>query len=256
MMTPDLMLRAVLAGLAGAQMPDLPAGRGLVHLTARTGGKPLRRWWAEGSNLAAALSSGLTQMPAGVGTLELTLCGPAEPLQPSRLTRAACNEFRGLFGLEMRAAGGVARISPLEMLTRNLGPNAALRLLAAELGRPGLATRWCFGADQWLVDLATCRATRLHRGQIVLPQTAVTQDSVAEMAAAMQGWMVRQVAVSGGHDLQILARLGDVFRGQQHGAAVHGLCLSGAGGGSGCGCGRGDGAEFPLQFQRLLPGRG
>ena len=197
MMTPDLMLRAVLAGLAGAQMPDLPAGRGLVHLTARTGGKPLRRWWAEGSNLAAALSSGLTQMPAGVGTLELTLCGPAEPLQPSRLTRAACNEFRGLFGLEMRAAGGVARISPLEMLTRNLGPTAALRLLAAELGRPGLATRWCFGADQWLVDLATCRATRLHRGQIVLPQTAVTQDSVAEMAAAMQGWMVRQVGHTG-----------------------------------------------------------
>ena len=201
MMAPDLIFRAVQAGLAGAKMPPLPAGRGLVHLTARAKGKPLARVWAEAGDLASALAQGLAQglaqMPSAAETLELTLAGPAEPLHPNRLTRAACNQFRGLFGLEMRAAGRVARISPLEMLTRNLGPNAALKLLAAELDQPKLATRWSFAADQWLVDLTAHRATRLFRGQIVLPQGAVTQSSVAAMAEAMQGWLVRQVGPTG-----------------------------------------------------------
>lgn len=197
MMAPDLMLRAVLAGMASGEMPALPAGRGLVHLTARRGGRPLIRLWAEGADLAAALASGLAQMPKGTETLELTVAGPAEPLHPKHLTRAASNQIRGLFGLEMRTAGLVARISPLEMVIRNLGPNAALKRLAAELGDPKLATRWRFGADQWLVDLSLDRATRLHRGQIVLPQAAVTATSVAAMADAMQGWMMRQVGASG-----------------------------------------------------------
>jgi hypothetical protein len=195
-MAPDLMLRAVRAGLAGAPLPALPEGRGLVHLTARAGGRPLRRLWAEGGDLAAALAAGLAEMPEAK-TLELTFAGPAEPLHPKDLTRAACNLFRALQGLEMRAAGRVVRISPLEMITRNLGPNAALERLAAELDHPKLATRWRFGADQWLLDLSAGRAMRLFRGQVVLPQAAVTAASVADMAAAMQGWMLRQVGESG-----------------------------------------------------------
>ena len=197
MMASEVMLRAVRAGLSGAALPPMPAGRGLVHVTARAGGRSLARFWVEAGDLAAALAQGLARVPGGAETLELTLAGPVQPLHPKDLTRAECNRFRGLGGLEMRAGGRVARISPLEMVTRNLGPAAAMRLLAAELGGPKLATRWSFPADQWLVDLVEGRATRLHRGQIVLPQAAVTAASVAEMAAAMQGWMVGQVAASG-----------------------------------------------------------
>lgn len=170
---------------------------GALHLTCRAKGCAMDRRWSTAARLADDLTTICNLATAPITTIELTIVKAACPLQLAQLSRALSNDTRGLLGFELRAGTRVARIGPLETVTRNLGPKAAFDRLAAELDHPALATRWTFAADQILIDLGRQRRHRLHRGAVVVPQTEITRASVSEMAAAMMRWLAAQVGPDG-----------------------------------------------------------
>ena len=170
---------------------------GPLHLTCRAKGRAMDRRWSTFARLADDLTAICDLATAPITTIELTIAKTARPLHPAQLGRALSNDTRGLLGFELRAGTRIARISPLETVTRNLGPKAAFDRLAAELDHPALATRWTFAADQILIDLVRQRRHRLHRGAVVVPQTAITRASTSEMATAMTRWLAAQVGPDG-----------------------------------------------------------
>lgn len=202
------LLAHVEAALAGAARPTLAlpaaiAGCRLAELALRRRGRLLHRQWAQGADLADLLAHGLDQARAALAarglateTVEITLPRDWRPLAPEDLTRARCTLIRGICGLELRGGGRLERMGPLEMLARNLGPQAALKHLAARLPAAP-AEALLFSADQILIELPARRARPLLRGQPVVPQAAITRAKVQEMAALMTGWMIRAVAPNG-----------------------------------------------------------
>lgn len=184
---------------AAAALPAELARAALVHLTLRRDGRRVATLWAEGADLAAALKAGLAGA-AEADTVEVSVPQARKKLDPRDFRRAASNRWRGLHGIELRTRdGGVQRIAPLEILTRNLGPTRAVERLAeaAGIGVEEATSLWQFRADEFLVDPARARCVRLIRGQEIVPQSAITRDGVAEMARAMTGWLVRQVGPDG-----------------------------------------------------------
>ena len=186
---------------AGGHPPALPpalADVRLFHLTFRHDGKRLASHWCDGSSLADGLADGLRAAP-GATTIELSLPGPRRKINRDDFGRAASNGWRGLNGIELRVGAARLRLAPLEMLTRNLGPSRAVEKLAETAGIPAedATGLWQFRSDEVLIDLTNRRATRLFRGQDIVPQGAITRDSVADMAAQMTAWLVRQVGKDG-----------------------------------------------------------
>lgn len=200
---------ALLAGETPA-LVDLPtdlAAQRQLHLTLRRNGALQIAFWAQGSGLADALAHGLMQARTALATaacappdmLFLDIPHGPEPLDPDDLRRARCNAFRGLYGLELRAAGRLVRMAPSVMIARNLTPKRAREVLLAELAPPpGTQVETLrFPTTQILIELPQGRARPLMRGQPVVPQTAITREKVAEMAGLMTGWMQRAIAPSG-----------------------------------------------------------
>lgn len=175
-----------------------PAGDGPFHLTFRRDGKRLAAHWCDGQSLAQALSQKL-EGAADCTTIELSVARTRKKLNRDDFSRAASNAWRGFNGIELRAGGAIHRIAPLEMITRNLGPARAVGRLAEAAGiDPEAATAlWQFRADEYLIDLRNRRCRRLFRGQEIVPQDAITRESVTRMADAMTGWLVRQVGGDG-----------------------------------------------------------
>jgi hypothetical protein len=112
------------------------------------------------------------------------------PLDPVMLRKSQGNAFRGLWGLAVRSDAGLARMGPLEMIARNLGPNAALREL-------GAGAAFQFGVQCFLLDVARGTCVRLHRGQRLVRQEDISRASVQAMADGMLGWLAGQVGVDG-----------------------------------------------------------
>lgn len=205
---PQTLLNFVQSVLAGpaATRPPLPAtiaAHRLIHLTLRAKGRRLHAAWVDGTDLADCLHCGLTAAMAAIKTaenpspttVEITLPHPATPLNPDMLRRAQANDFRGLFGIEARSATQTHRIGPLEMISRNLGPNTALQSLRDQAGTD--ATAHQFAADQFLVDLAAARGHRLFRGQRIVAQTDITRATTQDMADKMTDWLCRQIGPDG-----------------------------------------------------------
>ncbi len=183
---------------ASASAPGVPT---LVQLCFRRKGARLARVWGEGAGLAAALQDAVAKAapdPARVTHIEVTLARPGRLMVPADLTRARVNDFRGLMGIELRAPGQIARIGPLEMVTRNLGPKAALRILSRQIGLPlDKVEARAFPADQFLVEWPGGRVHRLFRGQKTVPPDAVTRASVQDMARGMEDWLLTQIRPDG-----------------------------------------------------------
>jgi hypothetical protein len=85
--------------------------------------------------------------------IEVTVARAGRLMGQADLGRAPANDFRGLMGIALGAPGKTVRMVPIEMLTRNLGPKAALRTLSREIGLPltQLEPR-AFPADQFLIE--------------------------------------------------------------------------------------------------------
>lgn len=199
--TERALLALAEAAAAGAAPPALPpalAEARLFHLTFRQDGKRLASQWHDGVSLADGLEAGLRAAP-GATTIELSLAGSRKKINPDDFGRAASSAWRGLYGVELRTGAAKHRLAPLEMLTRNLGPTRAVEKLAEAAGIPAddATGLWQFRAEEVLIDLAGRRATRLFRGQEIVPQGAISRDSVADMAAQMTAWLVRQVGKDG-----------------------------------------------------------
>ncbi len=197
----DRLAQGLAAALTG-QTPPLTFGLPTdVQLCFRARGKRLARVWGHGAGLEAALADAV----ARAGTLstpptqiEITLARPGRLMRQDDLSRARVNDFRGLYGIELRAPGTRARIGPLEMLTRNLGPRAALQALSHEIGLPlSRVQAWAFPADQFLMDWPGQRIHHLFRGQKIVPPATITRARTAEMAGLMEDWLLAQVAPSG-----------------------------------------------------------
>lgn len=197
-----LAVAAAALGRGAGPVPPLPedlAQARLFHLTFRREGRRLASHWCQAQGLATALSSGLAGADVA-DSVELSVARTRTRLNRDEFRRAASNAWRGLHGIELRAPGrGVHRIAPLEILTRNLGPSRAIERLAeaAGTGAEEATGLWQFRADEFLIDLAAGRCTRLFRGQEIVAQEAIARDSVAAMAQAMTGWLVRQVGDDG-----------------------------------------------------------
>jgi len=168
----EKVLALVRGGLAGHAVPEM-------LVTLRDRGRRVAQGWVTD---LAGLAKGHV-----FTTAEVTLAGPMEPLQAAHLRKSQANAFRGLWGL---AVQGGARMGPLEMIARNLGPNAALRQMGG-----GAAFR--FPVQCFLVDLPRGACVRLHRGQRLVRQADITQASVTRMADGMLAWLTSQVAPDG-----------------------------------------------------------
>ncbi len=197
-----LSLALAAAGRPVAEGHAAPAealkGPRLAHVTLRRAGKRLASHWSEGKTLADLFATlpGLAE----ADTVELSLAHPRQRLNRDDLRRAALNRWRGLQGIELRAPGKApVRIPPLELLTRNLGPDRAIERLAKEAGLPPETATdlFQFRADDWLIDLTSARATRLYRGQELVGEAWIGRDGIADLAAGMQDWLVRQVGADG-----------------------------------------------------------
>lgn len=200
-------LQAVWAGGTAPPLPSHLASATEARLELRRAGRVLFAGWGRGAGLADALSALTAQARDALAATDrgapdvalLTLPGTAQPLDPADLTRARSDAFRGLFGLELRAGHRRARLTPLEMLARNLRPTAALERLARDLGLPSPAgaTALAFPARSVLVELPAGRGLALHRGQRIVPQTALTRARLSDLRDGMADWLVRAVAEDG-----------------------------------------------------------
>ncbi len=173
---------AVLAALTGgpARLPGLAA-----HLVARDRGRRVAERWCDAAGGVVDLSPALPSDPRAT-TLELTLVHGLRPLPPAALARAGADDWRGLHGLWV--PGG--RVTGLELIAANRGPNAAIARLGARPEEVQAAEE-----TSWLFDLRRRRLVRLFRGQVLVP--ALTRADLADMAAQMTAWLSAQVGAEG-----------------------------------------------------------
>ncbi len=184
-MADDLAARVAAACRGhGGPLPGIAA-----HVVARDRGRRIAAVWCEGAeggggrvDIAAALP-----LPSAATTVEVTLVRGLRPLDPGLLRRSAANDFRGLHGLWC----GTERATGIAMIAANRGPNATL----ARMGGPAGAL--VADEDSVLVDLRAGRAWRLFRGQVPVPQAAVSRAAVADMARLMTAWLAAQVGPDG-----------------------------------------------------------
>ncbi len=191
-------LGAALMGTPPALIFGLPS---LVQVCFRRKGQRLARVWGQGAGLEAALCSAVQRAAVDqsrVTHIEITVARPGRLMTDQDLSRARVNDFRGLMGIELRAPGKLARLGPLEMVTRNFGPKAALLALSREIGLPlAQGQAWAFPADQYLMEWPGARMHSLFRGQKPVPPSAITRARVQEMARGMEDWLLAQVAPDG-----------------------------------------------------------
>lgn len=201
----DQLRSALMAALSG-QSPALSVGREtLVQLCFRRRGVRLARVWGMGPGMAGALQDGVAQAISGARVdperlthIEVTLARPGRRMVQDDLSRARANDFRGLMGIELRSKARSVRMGPLEMLTRNIGPSAALRHLSRQIGLPlAQVEAWAFPADQFLMEWPGGRIHALFRGQKIVPPEAITRARVAEMARGMEDWLFAQIGADG-----------------------------------------------------------
>jgi hypothetical protein len=184
-------------------LPEALLKKRLAHVTMRAGGRKVRAQWLNGSVpqvVSKAVAAVAEQLPRGgdeaLTTVEVTLPRDWAPLDHDDLGRARCNDFRGVYGLELRGSGEIVRMSPLEIVARNLMPDRTVEILKEEIGAVDTET-WKFAADQYLVELREGRCTQLFRGQPVVAQSDITRKCVSGMAGEMTAWLARQVASDG-----------------------------------------------------------
>ena len=195
-------LNACLTAALQGSPPVLTFGTpSLVQLCYRRHGAKLARVWGQGAGLEAALSDAVARarvLPLRITHIEVTIARPGRLMRQEDLSRARANDFRGLMGIELRAPGKNVRLGPLEMITRNLGPKSALRLLSRQIGLPlDRVQAWAFPADQFLMEWPGARVHALYRGQKTVPPSAITRARVAEMATGMEDWLLAQVGPDG-----------------------------------------------------------
>ena len=204
-MTRTLIDARIVAGLSAALTGAVPQPAAepmcLVQLCFRRKGVKLARVWGEGHGLEAALHDGTSRAdiaPHKITHIEVTLARPGRLMQQSDMSRARANDVRGLLGVELRGTDKICRMGPVEMLTRNIGPKTALRMLSKDIGQPlsQLEAR-VFPADQFLVEWPNARIHRLFRGQKTVPPKAITRAAVLNMAQAMEDWLTAQVGADG-----------------------------------------------------------
>jgi hypothetical protein len=171
----DEILLLVRSGLLGAAVPEM-------LFTLRDRGRRVAQGWATD---LAGLASGVM-----FTTVEVTLARDAVPLDAAMLRKSLAHAHRGLWGLGVHTGDGVIRMGPLEMLARNLGPNAALRQM-------GAGDAFQFPVQCFLVNLAQGTCVQLHRGQQLVAQRNITRASVQAMGQGMLAWLVAQVGPDG-----------------------------------------------------------
>jgi hypothetical protein len=171
-----------------------------AHVALRDRGRQIAATWHDGSG--GHVDVVIPEIP-GATTAEVTVVHGLRPLDPGLLTRARANDFRGLHGLWR----GDARATGLALIAANRGPNATL----ARMG--GVDGARITDETSFLIDLSKARVTRLFRGQRLVPQAAITRETVAEMAQGMTGWLAGQVGADGATTYKYWPSRGEYSRG-------------------------------------------
>ena len=203
--------RATGAPTAPVDHPVLAGPAGPAYVALRSHGARLAEAWGTGAGRAEALetaidlASGMLSGDEGevVDAIEVSIGSPVETLEGPEERRRLSNANRGVLGLEVLVPErGVVRFAPSQMIARNLSFNGALDDAAATLGVPREvldvdAEIGVFAAEQLLVDTRSAALTWMFRGNQVVQPGAVTARSVADLAASMEDWLLRNVHADG-----------------------------------------------------------
>lgn len=202
--------RLVRAGARPSEVDGIPADLRRVDslwLCFRVSGRSVLRGWHDGRDLIGILPAAVDAARSALGedvlasvtTVEMFLPdGRSFPYTEDMSERAQSNALRHRFGLALRHGDAIARLTPLELVSRNLSPPKAFERLAGTLGAPpDHGERLAFSGYSCLIDLVVTEGHPVHRGQPVVAQSEITRDTVQDMADAMTGWLVRQVGPTG-----------------------------------------------------------
>jgi hypothetical protein len=213
-----LVARAVARTVAGQVAGVPPAGRGrlgepaeAVYVALRAGGVRRGVAWATAGTAWEALleASRLARREAGqraqgVDTAEICVGRGLRDVPFAARRTELAEMHRGVRGLELALGDRVERLSPTDMLARNLDFSAALTRFAPQVAArerqrgEGIIEVRVFDCDQLLVQLgAAPRAVVTMRGNELVELTAVSRRRVAESAELAAEWLVRHVDAAG-----------------------------------------------------------
>ena len=180
----------------------------MVYLAARDDGRRIGQVWRfEGSTLDRLKDAvkdlkttvDARQNSAEPETLELVLAHDARPLTVG----AFSNIHRGVRGLMVRYGGQVELYSPTYALTTNRDGRALSSFFRKThgIGEKAMAreARFAvFDGGQWLIRLASgpdgdASATRMTRGNRLVPLSDVTHENTQRLATLAAGWMSRNL---------------------------------------------------------------
>jgi len=191
-------------------IPGLPASaRGLAYVALRTDGARTGQAWAEGKSPDDALSAALDEARSGLGddegkrvtSIDVTIAGSEREPGPEG-SPIADNLDRGILGLSLQLPDGTTlRYAPSSMIAENTSFDRVIerlqedgRIPAEGLPRDAISL---FEATQLLVDLDQLTVEPVLRGNLLVPSSAVTDESTSILATRMADWLVRQLDEDG-----------------------------------------------------------
>ena len=178
-----------------------------VYVDLRRAGRRLYSHWGDGTHAAVARCERFSELPRGPGAElpDVAIVNVAYDfgaVNDQQLKELATNLNHGLLGVEAQREDTVARMAPTEMISRNSGIKNALDRFMAELSRQGQHSDTVrvrmFAADQVHIELAPAVvATRMYRGNRVVPITDVTQSRVRDGRDELSGWLAANLHPDG-----------------------------------------------------------
>lgn len=221
---PDAQLTAVAESVAkrvrgdGSEDIELETsadGPSLAYVALRSQRRKLGEAWAEASKPDAAVEQAidkvLQEMAADkvstIDVVQLDVGYGFREIPGNKVVKWLDNAHRGVRGLEVRLGEGedrqVIRFAPSAMVASNLNFKGALKRAAQKLGTDveNLEKKGqfrSFESHQLLVYLEDePRAVEMFRGNQIIPQSSVDQESIQQFADLMAQWMIESLNPDG-----------------------------------------------------------
>lgn len=181
----------------------------LIQLSFWSGGKLISTAWQEGVNLFDCLRLGIIDAKQREGhsaikasdIIQVSAPVSWTPYTPDMDAPSAVNDLRGVYGFQVSRGSTVRRISPLQMISRNLSPSRAIDLLCEALEPDGDSdldrSIVAFETVDFTIQVGKMKTIRAMRGSEAVSQNAITLETTSDMAQKMSRWMVRQVSSDG-----------------------------------------------------------
>ena len=164
-----------------------------VYLALRAGGSLLASVWTRPDRLEEALADWVARASSSHRhTLEMTLLGRPRRLDDNGL-RCLADQERGLWGFAAATDTTASRLSPNEIITRNLSHAKALHRLSAPPGVSGAGVYAC-ATEQWLWAYHPHpRWLQLERQKAAAGTRPADTEGVATLGDGLAIWLYSQL---------------------------------------------------------------